>query len=92
MESESEAVTLGKDPYSDYYSLSADDRIIIAYRPMNFSRTPQGNGPPQQMQKQYASFPSPFLEDMVGSSSDLSDILPSSLFEAGAADDPFDPY
>lgn len=92
MESETgEAVTLGEDPYSDY-SLSADNHIIMGYRPMNFARTPQGNGPPQQMQEQYASFHGPPLEDMVGSSSDLSDILPASVFEVGAADDPSDPY
>ena len=92
VESESEAVTLGEDPYSDY-SLSADDHIIMGYHPVGFSRAPQGGGPPQQMQEQYAGFHGPPLEDMVGSSSDLSDILPASVFEGGGATDgPSDPY
>lgn len=91
VESESEAVTLGEDPYSDY-SISADNHIIMGYRPMDYSRTPQGNGAPQQMQEQYASFHGAPLEDMVGSSSDLTDILPASVFEGGGADDPSDPY
>eukprot|EP00752_Nemacystus_decipiens_P010360 g9230.t1 len=95
VESESEAATLGEDPYSDY-SLSADDHIIMGYHPMNFkfSRPPQESGPPQQkmQEQQHVSFRGLPLEDMVGSSSDLSDILPASVFEGGAADDPSDPY
>lgn len=92
VEAESEAVTLGEDPYSDY-SLAADDHIIMGYRPVKVSRPPQGNGPPQQMAKKpdptCASAP---WEDMMGSSSDLNDFLAASVFDGAAADDPSDPY
>lgn len=95
MESESEAVTLGEDPYSDY-SLSAGDHIIMGHRPFDSSTTFQGHGPPEQMAEQYASFHGPPLEDVVGASSDLSGILQASVFGGafggGAADDPSDPY
>lgn len=91
VESESEAVTLGEDPYSDY-SLSADDHIIMGYRAGGVLGARQGHGPPRQIAEQYTSFHGPPLEDVVGAASDLSDILPASVFDGIAADDPSDPY
>jgi len=95
---EREAVTLGEDPYSDY-SLSADNQFFLGYPPALRPNAPQGQNPPEQpaatTTTQSAVFDSPVLDDITAASSDLTDFIPDSVFEAGqeaGEDGPCDPY
>ncbi len=91
MDAEGEPVTIGREAYGDY-ALSTDDFILIGHDLDVLPRKPQGPAPPQ-IAGQDGSVHGPPLDDVGSASSDWVDLLPTSFFDGGVADDePADPF
>lgn len=90
MESESEPVALAEVPNIEC-APSADDHINVGCPVANFPSPPRARGQPQPMAEQCcASFRGPPWEDVVDTSSDLTDFLPACLFDGIDGDGAFD--
>lgn len=86
-----EAVTLGRDAYGDY-ALSADNIILIGHGPDVLSKKPRGSEPPPTTE-QDEGVHGQTVEDVGVTLADWIDVLPTSFFERGVADEePADPF
>lgn len=79
---EREGVALGENAHIDY-ALLANDPINMGHRVVDCPRKSEALGSPKQTADLCASFHSPSWLGVAGTLSDLTDVLPASLFGEG---------